>query len=48
MTPFEVMLFILGMAAMIMLPFLLKAIPNGYDLTTSPFDMDNLNTSAYN
>ena len=45
MTPFEVMLFVTGMAAMILLPFLLKGIPSGFDFS-NPFG--DYNAAAYN
>jgi hypothetical protein len=45
MTPFEVMLFVAGMFAMILLPFLLKGNQAGYDFS-NPFG--DYNAAAYN
>ena len=47
MTPFEVILFIVGMVAMITLPFVLKANVAGYDFG-NPFDKNAYNPAAYN
>lgn len=47
MTPFEVFLFTTGMITMLVLPFVLKAVPNGFDFSGNPFESDIAGRPAY-